>query len=85
MVSVDDADTNKKFAEQEQADFPLLSDPTKTTANAYGVLSASGVAKRWMFFIGPDAKILHIETVGHTADAGEFLANKLEELKVKKK
>ena len=85
MVSVDDAETNKKFAEQEQADFPMLSDPSKATATAYGVLSPSGLAKRWMFFIGPDGKITHIETVGHTADAGEFLAAKLEELKVKKK
>lgn len=85
MVSVDDIETNKKFAEQEQANFPLLSDADKTTATAYGVLSPGGTARRWMFFIGPDSKILHIETVGHTADAGEFLAKKLEELKVKKK
>ena len=42
-------------------------------------------AWRWMFFIGLDGKILHIETVGHTADAGSFLASKLEELGVKKR
>ena len=29
MASVDDAETNKKFAEQEQANFPMLSDPAK--------------------------------------------------------
>ena len=85
MVSVDDIETNKKFAEQEQANFPLLSDADKKVAEAYGVLSPSGMAKRWMFFIGPDGKILHIETVGHTADAGEYLSKTLEELKVKKK
>jgi hypothetical protein len=49
------------------------------------VLATSGMAKRWMFFIGPDGKILHIETASHTADAGEYLSKKLEELKVKKK
>jgi hypothetical protein len=38
-----------------------------------------------MFFIGPDGKILHIETTGHTADAGTFLASKLEQLGVKKR
>jgi peroxiredoxin Q/BCP len=85
MVSVDDIETNKKFAEQEQANFPLLSDADKTTATAYGVLGTNGMARRWMFFIGPDGKILHIETAQHTADAGEFLAKKLEELKIKKK
>jgi peroxiredoxin Q/BCP len=85
MVSVDDIETNKKFAEQEQANFPMLSDPDKKVATEYGVLSPGGTAKRWMFFIGPDGKILHIETTGHTADAGEYLSAKLEELKVKKK
>ena len=29
MASVDDAETNKKFAEQEQVNFPFLSDPEK--------------------------------------------------------
>src|SRR5215203_3010062 len=34
MASVDPLDQNKKFAESEKADFPLLSDPTKETATA---------------------------------------------------
>jgi len=85
MVSVDTPEKNKAFAEQEQADFPMLSDPEKHVAEAYGVLSPRGLANRWMFFIGPDGKIQHVETQGHTADAGEFLSKKLEELKVKKK
>ena len=93
MVSVDTPEKNKAFAEQEQADFPMLSDPGKEVAEAYGVLppvnpdrpTANRVARRWMFFIGPDGKILHIEKTGHTADAGEFLAAKLAELGVKKK
>ena len=93
MVSVDDLETNKKFAEQEQADFPMLSNPDLKVAEAYGVLppvnpdkaGAARVARRWMFFIGPDGKILHIEKTSHTADAGEFLAGKLSELNVKKK
>jgi peroxiredoxin Q/BCP len=86
MVSVDKPEDNKAFAEQEQANFPMLSDPDRKVATAYGVVtSPTGLAKRWMFFIGPDGKILHIETVGHTADAGTFLASKLEELGVKKR
>ncbi len=93
MVSVDKPEDNKAFAEQEQADFPMLSDPDMKVADAYGVLPAPNptnpnaprYAKRWMFFIDGNGKILHIETQGHTADAGTFLAAKLEELGVKKK
>ena len=93
MVSVDKPEDNKAFAEQEGADFPMLSDPETKVADAYGVLpppnpnnpNAARLARRWMFFIGPDGKILHVETQGHTADAGTFLAAKLEELGVKKK
>ena len=93
MVSVDKPEDNKAFAEQEQANFPMLSDPGMKVAEAYGVLpppnpdrpDAPRYARRWMFFIGPDGKILHIETVGHTADAGTFLASELETLGVKKR
>jgi peroxiredoxin Q/BCP len=86
MASVDTPEKNKAFAEQEQANFPMLSDPTRATAMAYGVVnSPTGVAKRWTFFIGPDGRIVHVETVGHTADAGTFLASKLAELHVKQK
>ena len=38
MVSVDTPEDNKAFAEKEHADFPILSDPDKTVANAYGVI-----------------------------------------------
>jgi peroxiredoxin Q/BCP len=93
MISVDDAETNKKFADQEQADFPMLSDPEKKVADAYGVLppvnpdrpEAPRLARRWTFYIGPDGRILYIEKAVSTATAGEDLAKKLEELNVKKK
>lgn len=85
MVSVDPLETNKAFAEQEEANFPFLSDESKQVATAYGVLNDRGMANRWMFFIGPNGTLQHIETVGHTRDAGEFLAGKLAELGVKKK
>ena len=61
MVSVDDAETNKKFATEHDADFPILSDPEKGIANVYGVLGTTGLARRWTFYIGQDGKILHIE------------------------
>ena len=93
MISTDTPEKNKAFADQEQADFPMLSDPGMNVGDAYGVLApvnpanpdAHRNARRWMFFIGPDGKLLWIERVGHTADAGDFLTAKLTELGVKKK
>src|SRR3954454_10629405 len=50
MISVDPIEGdkgNKAFADSLHADFPLLSDPAKETANAYGVLNAErGFANR---------------------------------------
>ena len=87
MASTDDADTNKRFAAEHEADFPILSDPEKQIAGAYGVLATpAGRARRWTFYIGGDGKILHIEKTGgaaQTANAGETMAAKLEELAVK--
>lgn len=85
MVSVDDAETNKRFAEEHEADFPILSDPGKSVANAYGVLGMTGLARRWTFYIGPDGKILEIDKAVRTGTAGEDLAAKLAELGVKRK
>jgi peroxiredoxin Q/BCP len=86
MASVDSPEKNKQFAEQEQANFPMLSDPDRKVAMAYGVVSSpTGVAKRWTFYIGPDGKILFIDTQVKTATAGADLAAKLAELGVKQK
>lgn len=85
MVSVDDADTNTKFAKQHEADFPILANPEKDVATAYGVLSPAGMARRWTFYIGADGKILHIDKQVSTGTAGDDLARKLGELGVKRK
>ena len=84
-VSVDDAEMNKKFAEHVEADYPILADPTKSVANAYGVLGRSGLANRWTFYIGPDGKIMYIEKAVKTTSAGADVAAKLAELGVAKR
>src|SRR5215203_6738466 len=56
MASVDPIEENTKFGAEHKADFPLLSDPTKQTAEAYGVLNQRGLANRWTFYIGKDGK-----------------------------
>jgi thioredoxin-dependent peroxiredoxin len=82
MASVDPLEQNKGFAEQEKADFPLLSDPTKATATAYGVLSPGGLARRWTFYIGKDGKILGIDKEVKPATSAEDMVSKLGEFHV---
>jgi peroxiredoxin Q/BCP len=86
MASVDPIEQNKKFAEQEQANFPMRSDPDRKVGLVYGVVTKpTGVASRWTFYIGPDGKILFVDRAVKTATAGADLAAKLAELKVKQK
>ena len=85
MASVDPVEDNKGFAEQQKADFPLLSDPTKKVAESYGVLSPRGFAKRWTFYIGKDGKILSIDQNVRPESSAEDMAAKLGELGVAKK
>jgi peroxiredoxin Q/BCP len=86
MASVDKPEDNKGFAEKEKADFPILSDPDKKAATAYGVIPEGRQrAARHTFYIGPDGKIRFIDRAPGTAKAGETIVAKLEELGVKKK
>lgn len=87
MASVDAPEDNLTFATQNQANFPLLSDPTKQTANAYGVLNPGGVANRWTFYIGADGRITHIDRQvnQNLTDAGRVLADRLASLNVAKR
>ena len=85
MASVDPIEGeqgNKAFAAAHNADFPLLSDPDKKTAEAYGVLNGRPVASRWTFYIGKDGKILAIDKKVNPPTSAEDMAAKLGELKV---
>jgi peroxiredoxin Q/BCP len=86
MASVDPIDGEKgqkAFAASENADFPLLSDPDKHVAAAYGVLSEErGIARRWTFYIDKDGKIAAIDTAVKPATSAEDMIAKLTELKV---
>jgi peroxiredoxin Q/BCP len=82
MISVDKLEDNKGFAEQQHADFPLLADPTKKTAEAYGVLGMLGMASRWTFYIGTDGRIAAIDKDIKPATSAEDMASKLGQLGV---
>lgn len=84
-VSVDTPEENKKFAEHVEADYPILADPGKDTAKAYGVLGSFGVANRWTFYIGVDGKIQYIEKSVKVATAGPDVAARLAALNVAKR
>lgn len=80
MASVDDLETNTAFAEEHQAGFPILSDPTKEMSSAYGVLGASGFNNRWTYYIGTDGTVLDIDKETNPATAGADLVNTMQEL-----
>jgi len=86
MVSVDDHETNAKFAQTLDADFPFLSDPEKCAAVAYGVVDDERVVPwRWTFIIGPNGKILRIDKDVRPETSGEDLAANFMSLSVIKK
>jgi len=90
MASVDTLEDNTRFAKEHDADFPILADPSKETAKAYGVIRSDvppekQFAARWTYYIGPDGKILAIDKSPTTATAGAVMVKKLDELGVKKR
>ena len=72
--------------EKKEADFPLLSDPSKEVATKYGVLMPNGqMANRWTFYIDKSGKVVAIDTQVRPATSAEDMIAKLAELKVAKK
>jgi len=68
-ISVDDLAANRKFAQSLGATFPILSDPEKTTAKAYGVLNFTHLfANRVTFVIDKSGVIQHIDKGSEAID-----------------
>jgi peroxiredoxin Q/BCP len=85
-ASCDEPDVNKKFAESMELDYPILSDPTTKTAQAYGLVKEGGRnASRRTFYIGKDGRILHVDAAVKAGAHGAYIAAKLEELGVAKR
>jgi peroxiredoxin Q/BCP len=98
MASVDALEDNIKFAkatsvtlgeganarvvEKKEADFPMLSDPNKQVATAYGVLNPRGTANRWTFYIDKAGKIAAIDKAVRPESSAEDMLTKLAEIKV---
>ena len=74
---------NTKFAKSIEADYPILSDPGKKVAKAYGVVTAKRQFPfRWTFYIGKDGKILKVDRKVKAATDGETAAATLKALEV---
>jgi peroxiredoxin Q/BCP len=90
MISVDTLEDNKAFALKEHADFPMLANPDKKVALAYGVINPEApperqLARRWTFYIDPTGKIVDIDKAVKPASSGQDIVTHLQELKVPEK
>jgi thioredoxin-dependent peroxiredoxin len=79
-ASVDSLETNTRFAQSLGIDYPILSDAGKQVARAYGVLSASGYASRWTYYIGVDGRVLDVDKHVSASTHGRDVAVRLTEL-----
>ena len=81
MVSLDYPVTNDRFARMMSVNFPILSDTSKKTAKAYGVLGLGGLfTKRWTFYIGIDGTIGAIDENVSVLSAGAEIVKTLGKL-----
>jgi peroxiredoxin Q/BCP len=81
MVSLDYPATNDRFARLMDVNFPILSDTSKKTAKAYGVLGLGGLfTKRWTFYIDVAGSIRAIDQNVGVLGAGAEIAGTLEKL-----
>ena len=81
MVSLDEPERNKAFAESVGAEMVLLSDPKKKMAAEYGVLAPGGnYTRRWTFYIDGDGILRDIDKNVNPGTAGQDIVERLEAL-----
>ena len=81
-ASVDKVATNKEFAASLELKYPILSDPSKKAAKAYGVVTESRtLPHRWTFII-IDGKIAAIDKKVSAGTHGRDVIAQLKELGV---
>ncbi len=77
--SIDSADSHRKFIKQYSLPFPLLLDPDKKIATAYGVANGIpqyGLDGRVTYIIGGDGKILKVyPRVDPSANASQIISD----------
>ena len=84
-ASCDKDDVNKDYAKKLRLDYPILSDPGRKVAKAYGVVHKErSVPERWTFYIGKDGKLLYIDKKVKPGSHGADMAARLKKLGVGK-
>ncbi len=82
-ASCDPVETNTRFAKSLKLDYPILSDPSRAAAAAYGVVNTLRPhPQRWTFYIGKNGKILYIDKKVKAGSHGKDVAARLEKLDV---
>ncbi len=82
-ASTDPVETNRRFAESLGLDYPILSDPSRKVARAYGVVGLlQPWASRWTFYIGLDGRLLAVDRKVSPRTAGRDVAERLAALGV---
>jgi thioredoxin-dependent peroxiredoxin len=80
-ASVDTPERNCEVAEALDLEHPILSDPGRQVAEAYGVLAGGRrTAARWTFYIGADGRILYIDKAVIADGHGEDVPARLDAL-----
>lgn len=79
-ISVDSVFTLKKYKEDQQYNFPLLSDFNKEVSALYGslyedwILDMKGVSKRSAFIVDKEGKIAYAEVLESAGEVPDFAA-----------
>ena len=84
-ASCDSVEDNRAFAESTGIGVPILSDPGKTVARAYGVLGPLGLPSRWTFYIDPDGRIAAVDRTVQAGSHGVAIATALGKLGVSRR
>ena len=80
-ASCDSVSKNTEFAKSLDLNYPILSDPSRKVAKAYGILSSRGFSNRVTFFITAEGKIAHIEKKVNVREHGKQIVETLKKLK----
>jgi peroxiredoxin Q/BCP len=82
-ASCDTQEMNAKYAAALQLDYPILCDPSKATARAYGVVDDMQASpRRWTFYISKEGKIAHIDKQVNAAAHAAQIVERLKALGV---
>jgi peroxiredoxin Q/BCP len=80
-ISTDDKPAIKKFIDDYNLNFPLLSDADKKVSKEYGVVGISGYDKRITFIVDKDSKIADVMEVKDIANHSKTVLEKAIALK----